>query len=221
MKQIAWLALVTLISTPLHSGCDQSEIILTPEKASQARLLQQLKQRQTDNPEKYDQLTIELNNEVLIAVHGDSKQVENIATLASYLDQPASYYLEISNSKNARYSTNSRDQSMQVLLNPGRKVSLGERAWQSSPWRYYQGIESHKIIELELSADLQLNINIRNSKNNHASFLSGQYQLQEGEWIKLMGSGKVTSNRITTTQNRKQLWLRLHLVEIDADNQNQ
>ena len=220
MKQIIWLILVISINAPLLSGCDQSEIILDPEKASQARLLQQLKQRQADSPEKYDQLTIALNDEELITVHGDSKQVENIASLASYLDQPASYYLEISNSKNTRYSTNSRDQSMQVLLNPGQKVSLGEQAWQSSPWRGYQGIESNKIIELELSEGLQLSINIRNSKNNHASFLSGQYQLQEGEWIKLMGLGKVTNNRITTTQSKKQLWLRLHLVEIDTDNQN-
>lgn len=216
MKQILW---AILAASSLY-GCDQSEVILEPEKASQSRLLQQLKQRQEERPEQYDQLIIELDDEERIVVHGDSKQVKSIASIASYLDQPASYYLEISNNKNTRYSTSSREETMQVLLSPGRKVSLGERSWQSSPWRYYQGLESNKNIELELSADLQLSISIGSSKNNHASFLSGQYQLQKGEWIKLMGSGKVTNNRITTTQNRKQLWLRLHLVEIDIDNQN-
>jgi hypothetical protein len=200
-------------------GCDTSEVILEPEKASQSRILNQLKQRQTENPHKYDQLTIELNNEQRIVVQGDRRQVEEITSFASYLDQPASYYLEISNSRNTQYSTNSREQSMQVLLTPGQAITLGEQTWQSSPWRYYRGMESNKTLELELSEDLQLNISINNTKNNSASFLSGHYQLQEGEWIKLMGNGKVTNNKITTTRSKKQLWLRLHLVEIDASNQ--
>jgi hypothetical protein len=217
MKKIIWL----LLTTSALLGCDQSEVILEPEKTSQSRLLQQLKKYQADSPQEYDQLTIELNNEDRIVVQGNSKQVKGIARYASYLDQPTSYYLEISNSKNTRYSINSREQNMQVLLNPGQKVSLGEQAWQSSPWRYYQGIESNKILELELSEDLQLSINIRNSKNNQASFLSGRYQLQEGNWIKLMGNGRITNNKVITTKSRKQLWLRLHLVEIETDNQSQ
>jgi hypothetical protein len=136
------------------------------------------------------------------------------------VDQPASYYLEISNNKNTRYSSNSREQTMQVLLNPGQRVSLGERTWQSSPWRYYQGIESNSTIELLLSKSLQLDINISIGKNNSTRFLNGRYQLREGDWIKLMGSGRITSNKIITTQNKNQLWLRLHLIESEANNQN-
>lgn len=136
------------------------------------------------------------------------------------LDQAASYYLEISNRENKRYSINSRERSMQILLNPGYKVSLGRSTWQSSPWRYYQGIESNSTIELLLSKSLQLDISISIGKSNSARFLNGRYQLQEGQWVKLMGSGRITSNKIITTQNKNQLWLRLHLIEIETHNQN-
>ena len=133
------------------------------------------------------------------------------------LKQSASYYLEVSNSKNSQYSTNSRQQSMQILLNPGSKVTLGESTWQSTPWRYYQGTESSKSIELELSADLLLSISMSGGKNNSTRFISGQYQLQENKWIQLVGSQKVSNNKVISTQNNKQLWLRLHPADTNTD----
>jgi len=133
------------------------------------------------------------------------------------LKQSASYYLEVSNSKNDRYSTNSRQQSMQILLNPGSKVMLGESTWQSTPWRYYQGSESSKSIELELSADLQLSISISGGENNSTRYISGLYQLQENKWIQLVGSQRERGNKIISTQNKKQLWLRLHPADTNTD----
>lgn len=140
----------------------------------------------------------------------------------THLKQSASYYLEVSNSKNTQYSTNSRQQSMQILLNPGSKVTLGENTWQSTPWRYYEGSESSKIIELELNADLQLSINMSSGENNSTGFMSGQYQLEENKWIKLMGNQKFDNskgsrNKIISTQNKKQLWLRLHPTDTNID----
>ncbi|OUS39400.1 hypothetical protein A9R00_09675 [Oleispira antarctica] len=135
----------------------------------------------------------------------------------SQIKQSASYYLEVSNSKNDRYSTNSRQQSMQILLNPGSKVMLGESTWQSTPWRYYQGSESSKSIELELSADLQLSISISGGENNSTRYISGLYQLQENKWIQLVGSQRERGNKIISTQNKKQLWLRLHPANTNTD----
>ena len=183
---------VTLIAFCL-SGCDQADVIIEPEQASQAELLKRLN--------KY--------------------RGEKIVDTATYLDQPASYYLEISNSNNKQYSTNSRELTLQVRLSPGRKITLAQQAWQSSPWRHYQGLENNKLLELELSEDLQLSINIRNTKNNTASMLNGRYQLQENTWIKLIDNQKITSNKIFSTRNKKQLWLRLHPVEIETNNQSQ
>lgn len=204
----------------LLTGCDQAEIILEPEKAEKSKLLNKLKQYQAENPQEYDQLTIELNNEQKIVIHGDSQQVNKITSRAHHLDQPATYYLEISNTNHKQYSTNNRDQTLQVLLNPGHKVTITQHEWQSTPWRHYQGIESNKVLELELNEYLQLAINIRSNQNNNTRTLSGQYQLQENKWVKLMGNQRVTQNTIISTRDKKQLWLRLHPVEIEIDNQN-
>lgn len=134
------------------------------------------------------------------------------------IKQSAPYYLEVSNSKNNQYSTNSRQQSMQILLHPGNKVILGESTWQSTPWRYYQGTESSKSIELELSADLQLSISMSGGENNSTRFMSGQYQLQENKWIQLVGREKSERRTKTiSTQNNKQLWLRLHPADTNTD----
>ena len=142
------------------------------------------------------------------------------------LKQSASYYLEVSNSKNNQYSTNSRQQSIQILLNPGSKVILGESTWQSTPWRYYQGTESSKSIELELNAGLQLSISISGGENNSSRYMSGQYQLQENTWIQLVGNQTGSNNKLNSTerenktistQNKKQLWLRLHPANTNID----
>ena len=209
----------TLLAS-LLTGCDQAKIILEPEKADKSKLLHKLQQYQAENPQEYDQLTIELNDEQKIVVRGDNQQVNKITSRAHHLDQPATYYLEISNSSHKQYSTGSRDQSMQVLLSPGHKIKITQHEWQSSPWRHYHGIESDKILELELNENLQLAIEIRSNQNNNATSLSGQYQLQENKWIKLVDNQKVTQNTIISTRDKKQLWLRLHPVEIEINNQS-
>ena len=197
---------ITLLSVAV-SGCSDSKTILEPELADKSTLLKKLKHHQASNPQKYDQLTIELNNEHSIIVRGNTQQVRDISQVASMLDQPASYYLEISNTNNKRYSTGNREQSLQILISPGNKITLTQSEWQSSPWRYYQGIESNKELELELTENLQLAISTHNNSNNHESTLTGQYQLQEKKWIKLIDNQKVTQNKVVSTRNKKQLWL--------------
>lgn len=213
-------ALKIVLLSVIVSGCNDSKIILEPELADKSTLLKNLKQYQTNNSQKFDELTIELNNEHNIIVRGNSQQVRDISQIASMLDQPASYYLEISNTNNKRYSTRNYDQSLQVLISPGNKIIITQSEWQSSPWRYYRGIESNNELELELTENLQLAISTRNNSNNRESTLTGQYQLQEKKWIKLMDNQKVTQNKVISTRNKKQLWLRLHPVEIEVDNQS-
>lgn len=220
MINTATNALKIVLLSVIVSGCNDSKIILEPELADKSTLLKNLKQYQTNNSQKFDELTIELNNEHSIIVRGNSQQVRDISQIASMLDQPASYYLEISNTNNKRYSTRNYDQSLQVLISPGNKIIITQSEWQSSPWRYYRGIESNNELELELTENLQLAISTRNNSNNRESTLTGQYQLQEKKWIKLMDNQKVTQNKVISTRNKKQLWLRLHPVEIKVDNQS-
>lgn len=210
--------------TAIISGCNDSKIMLEPEQAEKSKLLKNLKQYQANHLAQYDELTIKLNDEQNIIVSGNTQQVHEISQVASLFDQPASYYLEISNSKNKRYSTSSREQTLQILISPESKITISQSEWQSSPWRHYRGIESNQELELELSSNLQLTIRTRNALNSHSSnsdsTLTGQYQLQEKKWIKLIDNQKVTQNKIITTRNKKQLWLRLHPVEIEVDNQS-
>jgi hypothetical protein len=220
MINTATNALKIVLLSVIVSGCNDSKIILEPELADKSTLLKNLKQYQTNNPQKFDELTIELNNEHSIIVRGNSQQVRDISQIASMLDQPASYYLEISNTNNKRYSSRNYDQSLQVLISPGNKIIITQSEWQSSPWRHYRGIESNNELELELKENLQLAISTRNNSKNSESTLTGQYQLQEKKWIKLMDNQKVTQNKVISTRNKKQLWLRLHPVEIEVDNQS-
>lgn len=220
MINTATNALKIVLLSVIVSGCNDSKIILEPELADKSTLLKNLKQYQTNNPQKFDELTIELNNEHSIIVRGNTQQVRDISQIASMLDQPVSYYLEISNTNNKRYSTRNYDQSLQVLISPGNKIIITQSEWQSSPWRHYRGIESNNELELELKENLQLAISTRNNSKNSESTLTGQYQLQEKKWIKLMDNQKVTQNKVISTRNKKQLWLRLHPVEIEVDNQS-
>lgn len=223
IKAAANILKIILLSV-IISGCNDSKIMLEPEQSDKSKLLKNLQQYQANHPTQYNELTIELNDEQNIIVSGNRQQVQSISQVASLFDQPASYYLEISNSNNKRYSTNSHDQALQILISPGNAITITQSEWQSSPWRYYRGIESNQEIELELSNNLQLTIRTRNALNSHSnnseSTLTGQYQLQEKKWIKLMDNQKVTQNKIISTRNKKQLWLRLHPVEIDVDNQS-
>ena len=220
MINTATNALKIVLLSVIVSGCNDSKIILEPELTDKSTLLKNLKQYQTNNPQKFDELTIELNNEHSIIVRGNTQQVRDISQIASMLDQPVSYYLEISNTNNKRYSTRNYDQSLQVLISPGNKIIITQSEWQSSPWRHYRGIESNNELELELKENLQLAISTRNNSKNSESTLTGQYQLQEKKWIKLMDNQKVTQNKVISTRNKKQLWLRLHPVEIEVDNQS-
>lgn len=220
MINTATNALKIVLLSVIVSGCNDSKIILEPELADKSTLLKNLKQYQTNNPQKFDELTIELNNEHSIIVRGNTQQVRDISQIASMLDQPVSYYLEISNTNNKRYSSRNYDQSLQVLISPGNKIIITQSEWQSSPWRHYRGIESNNELELELKENLQLAISTRNNSKNSESTLTGQYQLQEKKWIKLMDNQKVTQNKVISTRNKKQLWLRLHPVEIEVDNQS-
>ena len=220
MINTATNALKIVLLSVIVSGCNDSKIILEPELADKSTLLKSLKQYQTNNPQKFDELTIELNNEHSIIVRGNTQQVRDISQIASMLDQPVSYYLEISNTNNKRYSSRNYDQSLQVLISPGNKIIITQSEWQSSPWRHYRGIESNNELELELKENLQLAISTRNNSKNSESTLTGQYQLQEKKWIKLMDNQKVTQNKVISTRNKKQLWLRLHPVEIEVDNQS-
>ena len=220
MINTATNALKIVLLSVIVSGCNDSKIILEPELADKSTLLKNLKQYQTNNPQKFDELTIELNNEHSIIVRGNTQQVRDISQIASMLDQPVSYYLEISNTNNKRYSSRNYDQSLQVLISPGNKIIITQSEWQSSPWRHYRGIESNNELELELKENLQLAISTRNNSKNSESTLTGQHQLQEKKWIKLMDNQKVTQNKVISTRNKKQLWLRLHPVEIEVDNQS-
>lgn len=199
------------------SGCEPNTVTLTAENIDQDKLIRKIKQQQIANKDDFDSLQIAFNTERQITISGNADQIEKMITVADTLDAPSNYYLDISNTQPHHIST--REQSISILLSPGEQIVLGETVWQNSPWQYYQGIQNSKLLTLMLKHDLTLVVSMSNNHNSHEVFVSGAYQLQENAWTKITGKVQKRSRQnrnVTTisTNNRKELWLRL--TEVDS-----
>lgn len=209
------LILSTLIILALQlSACDEKSITLQPEHLSVADLKAELNRElnkeiktNTHREQKsLPSLTVN-NNENNLIIKGSSGQIANVISIATRLDRPSSYYLEVRNTPINAISTHT--ESMQILLHPEQTISLGHLTLSNSPWKPLIK-EQEKFLQLHLNNQLILSIEIKDQHDKQANYYSGKHPMQLNQWLMAFNETETTQGkRIITSKQKKQLWLRL------------
>jgi hypothetical protein len=207
------------------TGCEPKSITIVPEHITLEELNQKLNDTLnstlTNQPNEEQNNTLNIQNSTKgLILTGDSVSVAKAVSLAQQLDKPHNYYLEIRNTPINSIST--LTETMRILLHPEHPVIFGQIALVDGPWQALIK-DKQRILELMLSKDLVLSIDIKSQQDHQVGFYSGKYPMALNTWIVAFdesGMNPLGTNqrkKITASRPGKQLWLRL----IKADSQSE
>jgi len=193
--------LVTIaITTALFTGCsDQKELIVNAEHISNPSLHEKLQEKL---PELAEQMSLDESGLLLT---GNKQQVDQLLNAAKHFDSVAKqFHLIISNVRPGAIATNKRQ--IQLLVNKGHQISLGEQMLTSIPWQGYQTFADHNLISVLLHPNHTLEIHTSNTRAGKNKSFHASLKVEPERWYQL--HGKTSGNTVST--NNEQLWVRLN-----------
>jgi hypothetical protein len=144
--------------------------------------------------------------EANLLINSSPSNVEKVTRISELIDRSQGYYLEIANTRPGSISTSS--QTMRVLLQPDKQVTLSHHALRDGPWSNHL-IRGYSSLTLALDEQLVLSITMSAGDGNEANYYQAKQPLNIGVWLQLftLGDGEISQSVIST--NKKELWLRL------------